>query len=109
MTRGRPAGSSSTPHRVLRKSLQDSARLAVRARKLLEGQLAAIERRINDTTTPWDIDGDVIDQILKILAALDRTVEQTGKLLTQKHTPTDLAEAASLPDVLHELTKGKKL
>lgn len=73
MTRGRPTGSGSTPQRILRKSLQDSARLASRTRKLLEGRLAAIEKRLADDLIGENTE-DLVDQLLKIMAALDRTV-----------------------------------
>lgn len=105
--RGRPLGTVTSPHRILRKSLQDSAKLASRTRKLLEGRLTFIEKRLATLEPDQDVDG-LVDQLLKIMAALDRTVEQTGRLLTLKHAPADAAEPASAVDVLSELTKGKK-
>jgi hypothetical protein len=108
MTSGRPTGSVATPGRILRKSLQDSAKLATRTRKLLEGRLNAIERALENVTDPWNPQEEMIDSLLKILAALDRTVEQTGRLLTQKHTPSETTETASAADIMQELTKGKK-
>jgi hypothetical protein len=107
MNAGRPTGSVATPGRILRKSLQDSARLASRTRKLLEGRLVAIEKRLADDLIGENTDG-LVDQLLKIMSALDRTVEQTGRLLTQKHTPVETTESASPTDIMHELTKGKK-
>lgn len=108
MNRGRPIGAVQTPQRILRKSLQDSAKLATRTRKLLERQLAILEYHMDNSPVPGQVDDVVIEQTLKIMAALDRTIEQTGKLLTQKHTPTESGETASAADVLNELTKGKK-
>ena len=107
---GRPIGSSETPNILLRRSMQSASKLAAQARRMLETRLEYIEKQLdNPNLTPQE-SAILTYQIMAIMTALDKTVESTGKLLTQKRSAGDDSQISSVTteSILTEMTKGKK-
>jgi len=93
---GRPPGSD-RPDAVLRRGMLDAARIARKARALLEKRLRVLET--SETTD--------VDEIIAILQALDRSVEGTGKLLVRGVKDEELRETKSPADIVAEMQKGQ--
>jgi hypothetical protein len=81
--------------------MQDTARLASRARKLLEQRLIAIEEDMIHMNT---------EEVISILTTLDSAMKSAGALLVPKGKPEEAPpEAATTEKVLSEITKGKQV
>lgn len=92
---GRPRGRIDSPQDLLRRSMQDSARIGAKARKLLEERLDKPDLSTED--------------IIAILTVLDNSLKGTGTLLVPKGKSEEAPVEAATPEkILAEITKGKQ-
>ena len=96
-----------SPATLLHHSMTESAKLAARARRLLETQLKSIEKELKSPALPPLRRAELIDDTTRILDTLNRSVENSGRLLTAKGAPQITNDSPSHEEIIHELTKGQ--
>jgi hypothetical protein len=102
--------STETPAGLLRISMRESAKLALRARGILEMRLGQIEKAMKDPVIIGQDQGALAADAIEILAALDKTIESSGKLLMTRASPVGAEDTPSTAeDIMNEIKKGKKL
>lgn len=84
-----------------------SAKLARRCRGLLEGQLKAIEKELKSPALSPLRRADLIEDTTRILETLNRSVENSGRLLTAKHAPAIPTDDGSVDRVMQDLIRGQ--
>lgn len=92
---------------VLQLSMNASAKLAGRARRMLEAELKAMEKELRNPSLPPLRRTDLIETITSIIAVLDRSCENAAKLLTAKHAPAIPSDNPTPQDVLDEIVRGQ--
>lgn len=98
------------PHAILRRSMAESAKLSKDIRRILARQIEAAEKAMDDPLVTDTTKSALLEHILSILAALEKSVESSGRLLLTKSTKSETTEAPkkSTEDIMAEITKGKK-
>jgi hypothetical protein len=103
----RPAHQSS--EQILHSSLASSARIARRAKKILEDQLRAIETELNRPDVLPVRRGELLRMVLEVSAELHRQTEALGRLIVAKPAPgsADGSPTLSPQEIMAEIISGK--
>lgn len=107
---GRPKGSNDTPKALLQRGMRESARIAAKARSLLEKQLGIISKALENPEMDSQHAANLVEATIAILGALDKTIESSGKLLVTRPNGKEIESSSHVDaaQVLAEITKGKK-
>lgn len=96
-----------SPTTLLHNAMNSSARLSQHVRRALQREVKQIERELRSPGLQPGRRLELMDSLLTTMSALDRSAEQCGRLLTQKHNPAIPTDDPSVERVMEELTRGQ--
>jgi hypothetical protein len=102
---GRPP-SKQSPIDLLHDEMNSAARLSQRVRQALQREVKQIERQLRSSQIQPGQRLELMDALLTVMTALDRSAESCGRLLTQKHSQPIPTDTPSQEEIMHDLLHG---